>query len=351
MQSSRRETFHFGRQDRWPSLVDDLRDRLAVAEAEREQLLVECEEVRQQIGHYAGECLCLEAELHATAKRLRDTEFALRALQRRHEEDRAAINLLERRLLTAETEAATTEEEFHATLEELQLATEELASTNLQLQNLNYDLEHQVYQRTAALEAAVADRDALIHEIHHQTRNNLQVISSLLNLQASRLKEPSAGEVRKSFRRIQTISLIHGLLFDGESGADVPVRPLLRTLCDHLTGDVPEPAAIDVRVFGGDGRVSLNTAGPLALMVAELVANALRHGFPDRDGGTVEVRVEGEPRAERIVVQDNGAGMDRAAAAERCGLGLLLVRSLARQIGAQVRLERRDGTAAEIVLP
>jgi two-component sensor histidine kinase len=106
-----------------------------------------------------------------------------------------------------------------------------------------------------------------------------------------------------------------------------------------------------VRELGGDGRIGLNTAGPLALMVAELVGNALRHGFPDRDGGTVEVRVEGEPRAERIVVQDNGAGMDHSTAAERRGLGLLLVRSLARQLGAQVRLERRNGTVAEIVLP
>ena len=71
MQSSSRETSPFGRQGMRPSLVDNLRDRLAVAEAEREQAMTECEEVRQQIGQYVGECLCLEAELQSTTSRLR----------------------------------------------------------------------------------------------------------------------------------------------------------------------------------------------------------------------------------------------------------------------------------------
>jgi len=359
MPGSHRESSRFGYHDEQLPLIEELQERLAIAEVELEQALSESEERRRQAECYIGECLCLESELLATLRRLREAEFALDAMQRKREEERAAFRFLERRLLANEIETVAAVEELHATLEELQAASEELAEANRRLHQLNRDLEAQVVQRTTALEAALADRDALIHEIHHQTRNNLQIISSLLNLQASRLQEPSASEVRRSFRRIQTISLVHGLLFDSDSAADMPIQSLLQTLCDQLTqpqfapkGEQADRAAggkIDVQVTGSDGTVTLNTAGPLALMVAELVGNALAHGFPEGGGGRIEIMVQGEPRLERIIVQDNGIGLNQPTG--RRGLGLLLVRSLARQLGAQVRFERSHGTLVEITLP
>ena len=97
--------------------------------------------------------------------------------------------------------AEASEEEFRVALEELEVSSRSLAESNLQLYNLTRTLERQVDERTADLQASLADRDALIEEIHHQTRNNLQIIASLLNLQASRISEQSAAEVRKSLGR------------------------------------------------------------------------------------------------------------------------------------------------------
>ena len=166
-------------------------------------------------------------------------------------------------------------------LEELEISTRSLAESNQQLYNLTRTLERQVDERTADLRASLADRDALIEEIHHQTRNNLQIIASLLNLQASRISEQSAAEVRKSLGRIQAMSLVHGLVFDDGSRADTPALPLLTQLCQQLASKDAGNGNVAVRVTGQAGRIPLNAASPLGLIVAELVGNALNHAFSE----------------------------------------------------------------------
>ncbi|EWY38512.1 hypothetical protein N825_13285 [Skermanella stibiiresistens SB22] len=348
-----------GEQDAW-QVIQDLRQRLVVARLEGEQSLIDCEELREQVGLYAGECATLEAQLEAVAARLARAERALVDIRHQRDEERAYRRSLERQLLASRMEAETAEEEFRVALEELDHSSRDLAESNESLRNLNETLERQVDQRTSALRAALADRDALIHEIHHQTRNNLQVISSLLNLQASRLEEPSASEVRKSFGRIQTMSLVHGLVFDDSSTADTPLRPLLVTVCDSLTRESDGSSTKTmVRVTGDDGLVPLKAAGPLALIVAELIGNSLAHAFTS-SGGAVEINITGRRRVTGITVSDDGIGLDDARTATRKGLGLLLVRTLARQIGARLCFlssgtpdapTGHRGTSVEILLP
>lgn len=347
-------------------LVDDMRRQLVIAGLEREQALIEADELREQMTQYLQACATLEARVEALSGQLDRTERTLAETRRRLEGERIFRHSLERQLLASRVEAETAEEEFRVALEELDQSSRELAESNVRLRDLNETLERQVDRRTADLKAALADRDALIYEIHHQTRNNLQVISSLLNLQASRLAEPSAREVRKSFGRIQTMSLVHGLVFDDSSTADMPIGPLVATVCDRMTAELEPRPGIAVQVSGGTGLVPLKTAGPLALIVAELVANALTHAFPRGEAGTdrngsVEITVTGEPRVTTIRVRDDGIGLDDSRAASRRGLGLLLVHTLARQVGARIRFAsaatpaapfRPDrGTEIEIQLP
>lgn len=330
--------------------TDELLVRLASAEAGREDALLECEDLRDQLELCAEECNSLDAQLTAVTNRLNRAERAVEALHRLRSQDQERLHLLEIHLAASRAEASNTEEEFRVALEELEVSSRSLAESNEQLYSLARTLERQVDERTADLQASLADRDALIEEIHHQTRNNLQIIASLLNLQASRLSEPSAAEVRKSLARIQTMSLVHGLVFDQGSRADTPALPLLTLLCRQLAPTDARTDRITMRVTGHAGRVPLNIAGPLSLIVAELVGNALTHGFPDERQGQVEIKVLGTPATERIVVQDNGIGMDPAMATGRRGLGLLLVRALARQADAEMRFLREGGTKVEIVL-
>src|SRR3954469_3949686 len=330
--------------------VGELMERLENLEAGREETLLECEDLRDQLEFCTAECNSLEAQLTAVTNRMNRAERAVDALHRLRSQDQEMLHLLEIRLAASRAEASNAEEECRVALEELEVSSRSLAESNEQLYNLTRTLERQVDERTADLRASLADRDALIEEIHHQTRNNLQIVASLLNLQASRLAEPSATEVRKSLSRIQTMSLVHGLVFDEGSSADTPALPLLTLLCQQLAPTAASPGRITIRVTGHAGRVPLNIAGPLGLIVAELVGNALNHGFPDERPGEVEIKVFGTPATERIVVQDNGIGMDPAKATERRGLGLLLVRTLARQADAEMKFVRDGGTKVEIVL-
>jgi two-component sensor histidine kinase len=293
--------------------------------------------------------------LTATANQLAKAERIVEALRRQRSRDQETILLLESRLAASRAEASTAEEEFRVALEELEVSSRSLAESNLQLYNLTRTLERQVEERTADLRASLADRDALIEEIHHQTRNNLQIMASLLNLQANRVNEQTAVEVRKSLGRIQSMSLVHGLVFDKSSRADTPALPLLSQLCEQLASKAGDASRIAISVTGHTGRIPLNTAGPLGLIVAELVGNALCHAFPAAaNGGMADGRVEvaafGNPATSHIVIRDNGVGMDPAVGNERRGLGLLLVRTLARQANAEVRFLRDGGTRVEIHL-
>lgn len=337
------------------SRTDELIERLERAKAGQEEALLECEELRDQLQFTIAECDSLACQLTATANQLSRAERVVEALRRQRPRDQEAILLLESRLAASQAEASNAEEEFRVALEELEVSSRSLAESNLQLYDLTRTLERQVDERTADLKTSLADRDALIEEIHHQTRNNLQIMASLLNLQANRVSEQSAVEVRKSLGRIQSMSLVHGLVFDKSSRADTPALPLFSQLCEQLASKSGGAGRIAVSVTGHTGRIPLTTAGPLGLIVAELVGNALCHAFPaasngGMEHGRVEVAAFGEPETSHIVIRDNGIGMDPAAGNERRGLGLLLVRTLARQANAEVRFLRDGGTRVEIHL-
>ena len=335
--------------------TDELIERLERAQACQEEALLECEDLRDQLQFATAEYSSLDSQLTATAHQLAKAERIVEALRRQRSRDQETILLLESRLAASQAEASTAEEEFRVALEELEVSSRNLAESNLQLYNLTRTLERQVDERTADLRASLADRDALIEEIHHQTRNNLQIMASLLNLQANRVNEQTAVEVRKSLGRIQSMSLVHGLVFDKSSRADTPALPLLSQLCEQLASKAGDASRIAVNVTGHMGRIPLNAAGPLGLIVAELVGNALCHAFPaSANGGMAHRRVEvaafGDPATSHIVIRDNGVGMDPAVGNERRGLGLLLVRTLARQANAEVRFLRDGGTRVEIHL-
>ncbi|MHA7060813.1 sensor histidine kinase [Azospirillum argentinense] len=228
------------------------------------------------------------------------------------------------------------------------------------LQHAYDTLEERVHQRTAELEqtnaqleTAVTDKEVLLKEVQHRVKNNLQVICSLLRLQAARIDEPARRAFDESLRRIQCMSLMQELLYRSDQPARIDFADYLRQLCDglvrstnptgaRLTVNAPQPWSLDV-----------DQATPLALIASELVSNALLHAFPLGHPGTITVELlpEGE-EGMRMVVRDDGTGLppDPSATQGRPnekrqnGLGLVLVRALAQQAGAAVTIDRQpDG--------
>jgi two-component sensor histidine kinase len=205
-------------------------------------------------------------------------------------------------------------------------------------------------------------KDATIREIHHRVKNNLQTISSLLRLQGRRLESPEAkGAIEESVRRIRSIALVHETL-SREAGDDVAfieiVRPLVRMVEEGLLS--PEHP-VRFTVSGDAGTLPAYVATPLAVVINELLQNAVDHAFPTSldlvdAPGSVEVSLDNDGAELCVRVTDDGVGLPDGFALETAtGLGLSIVRTLVTsELGGALSIERaggagdRPGTVVEL---
>jgi PAS domain S-box-containing protein len=211
-------------------------------------------------------------------------------------------------------------------------------------------IERAVKERTKELETALEAQTMLLHEVDHRVKNNLQMISSLIVMQARKIPDP---DIRRSLtamlERIEALSTVHRRLYQSDDVTRFDVAEFLR----DLVGDLVAASGRDeigVKLDLGKVEVPAEKAAPIALMINELVTNALRHAFPNGHGGTVSVSVKRLNGHFRVVVEDDGRGMDANAGAGNFGTSL--VRSLARQLKADVEWQERErGVAIVISMP
>lgn len=195
------------------------------------------------------------------------------------------------------------------------------------------------------------DAVVLLREMHHRVKNNLQIISSLLNLQASRQPEEVRSLFIETNARIRSIALVHEQLNVGD---DVTALDLYRYLTALTSGLLQtygsDRAAITVRAPAS--AILIDVAIPCGLIVNELVSNALKHAFPPERTGTICVTVSEHSDSFTLEVCDDGIGLP-VDIDTRCAstMGLQLVRCLAQQLGGDIELDRAVGTAARIVFP
>jgi PAS domain S-box-containing protein len=203
--------------------------------------------------------------------------------------------------------------------------------------------------------ASLREKEALLKEIHHRVKNNLQVVTSLLHLQADQLREPA---VRAAFaetqNRIRSMALLHEQLYRSQDLARIDLREYVTQLCDHLLrtyGMSPNRVTLDLSI--ADLTVDLDLAIPCGLIINELVSNALKYAFPDGRCGRVEVRLQPQGGGEyALTVRDDGIGLpDNAEGPGRKTLGLQLVQGLVAQLRGTCRLHRCGGTTAVVVFP
>jgi two-component sensor histidine kinase len=195
---------------------------------------------------------------------------------------------------------------------------------------------------------SLREKEVLLKEIHHRVKNNLQVISSLLNLQARYLPDPAAREIfRASQHRVQSIALVHEKLYQSADLSHVDFNDYTASLLDNLfeTFDAGE-RGISKTIDVGAIRLSVDVAIPCGLIVNELVTNALKHAFPGGRAGIVRVVLrEGADGSLDLTVGDDGVGMPEGMDPRKtASLGLDLVFTFADQLDAEVEIGRQDGT-------
>ena len=212
-------------------------------------------------------------------------------------------------------------------------------------------------QAEAWLQASLREKEVLLKEIHHRVKNNLQVVSSLLALQAKSAADPQVYQMFQDSRsRIQAMSLIHERLYRAKDLASIDAREYVCDLVAHLFSIYASPTRVvrsQVRV--DDLALAIDTAIPCGLLLTELVSNVLKHAYPpewEREGKIdVELRAaEGEWLT--LTVSDDGVGLPADLDLKQAqSLGLQLVNLLARQIKGTVEVDRSAGTTFRITFP
>jgi two-component sensor histidine kinase len=206
----------------------------------------------------------------------------------------------------------------------------------------------EVVRSEKAMRGSLREKEVLLKEIHHRVKNNLQVISSLLNLQARYLPDPAAREIfRASQHRVQSIALVHEKLYQSADLSHVDFGDYTVALLDNLfeTFDAGH-RGISKTIDIGATRLSVDIAIPCGLIVNELVTNALKHAFPGRREGTVRVvlREEADGTLD-LTVGDDGVGLPEGMDPRKTSsLGLDLVFTFADQLNAEVEIGRQGGS-------
>jgi two-component sensor histidine kinase len=213
-------------------------------------------------------------------------------------------------------------------------------------------------RREEELRAALATRDLLMAEIHHRVKNNLQIVASLLNLQAGRVRTAEARSAFATTRdRVRALATLHRHLYTHSDFETIALGTFLNELCGQLfeaLGETPGER-ISLRCEAPDIILGSDEAVPLALVITEAVTNAVKYAFPDRRPGTVSVLVTQDGETLTLTVRDDGVGIEAADQGEASaggGLGTMLIEGFARQLGATLSTESSaSGTELSLTMP
>lgn len=202
------------------------------------------------------------------------------------------------------------------------------------------------------LKKSLKEKEMLLKEIHHRVKNNLMVISSLLNLQSKYIKDKESLNIfRESQNRAQSMALIHERLYRSTDLKRIDFGEYIRTLAlDLYHSYVIDPNKIQLKFDVEEIMLDINTTIPLGLIVNELVSNSMKHGFPDGKRGEIVIQFHKIHDSEyELKIKDNGVGFpDDLDYQNTESLGLQLVNSLTDQIDGEIELENSNGTTFTI---
>lgn len=203
--------------------------------------------------------------------------------------------------------------------------------------------------------AALHEKEILLKEIHHRVKNNLQVISSLLELQSSYIREPRMRAMFKdSQSRITSMALIHERLYQSGNLARIDVAEYVQDLLGHLLRSFGNrDSIVQLKLAVDPFFLDIDTAIPCGLILHELVSNALKYAFPAGRQGEICVSLSaGDDTRVRLQVKDTGIGISQDIDFHKTNsLGLRLVNMLTQQLRGTLTLDQRGGTTVTITIP
>jgi PAS domain S-box-containing protein len=202
------------------------------------------------------------------------------------------------------------------------------------------------------IEASLREKEILLKEIHHRVKNNLQIVSSLLNLQSLSVPDKEVSKFFTASRnRIHSMSLVHEKLYQSENLSRIDFKEYIKDLTMYLF-DSYDVDTEKIRPVFSLQKVtySVDIAIPCALIVHELVSNALQHAFPENRKGTITISLKEDAGISNLTIQDDGIGISQATEQDNDKvLGIQLVNMLSDQLNGSITVQRSGGTLYSFV--
>jgi two-component sensor histidine kinase len=202
------------------------------------------------------------------------------------------------------------------------------------------------------LNSSLIEKEFLLKEIHHRVKNNLQIISSLLNLQAENISDLVTKEkYTESIGRIKSMAIIHELLYRSKNLSTIEIKDYLNELVSYITDtyNVNKNIRVNLEVKVQQKFIELDKAIPCGIIINELLSNAFKYAFKGKKKGLVTISFKETKKNYSLLVSDNGVGfIDSDHLKDVNTLGLQLVNSLVGQLGGSLKTETKNGTLFDI---
>ena len=219
----------------------------------------------------------------------------------------------------------------------------------------------ELQEKNIVLEKTLRERDLMLKEIHHRVKNNLQIINSLLYLQASNSSDPHLKEaLEKVQHRIYSMALVHEQMYQSEDLELIDIIDYTKRLCETLEFD-NFTNTIDIQVHSDLASLMLpiTYSVPLGIMLNELITNAVKYAYPNNCEGIISIGIQKADKSVILVIEDEGIGISQTIHEDiHTSLGLSLVKNLAEQIHGTFTIENRSliktgkkGTVATVIFP
>ncbi|MCK7529474.1 MAG: ATP-binding protein [Ignavibacteriales bacterium] len=202
----------------------------------------------------------------------------------------------------------------------------------------------------------MVEKETLLKEIHHRVKNNLQTVSSLLDLQAESITEPRSIEAfRSSQSRIKSMALIHERLYKSENLSEIKASEYIKNLVEYLEGTYQSPSReIEITTEIKDHSLDLDVAIPCGLIInRKLISNSMKYAFPQNHKGKIKVSLQTDNEENLVLtIKDNGVGMPlNFRTLNPQSLGLELVKLMVKQLNGKIAIDGTAGTTISITFP
>ena len=196
------------------------------------------------------------------------------------------------------------------------------------------------------IENLLKEKDLILKEVHHRIKNNMNVISSLLELQSNVLTDPaSQGALLDAANRIQSMEVLYDKLYRSENLSALSIRDYLPSLIEEVVKLFPNSADVSVSLKLEDIVFDAKQLSTIGIIVNELVTNAMKYAFRDRKDGRLTVSARKEDDHVALILEDNGIGLPESVSIENSsGFGMQLIGMLIMQLRGSIDISRRNGT-------